>query len=153
MLHTTKHQKLKYLQNAKRHFNYSFLIPMAFLWILRSNLISFENISLCKEWSRVKCCIYPVKEQYQFAQNCETKLFFQLSCFPSIYSMNMTPETYTHSHATHSPSPEIPVCQVWAPLLRSLWSDPAKTYRARSNLQQLFYCDQKWNVDTSINEI
>ena len=31
MLHTTKHQKLKYLQNAKRHFNYSFLIPMAFL--------------------------------------------------------------------------------------------------------------------------
>ena len=37
---TTKHQKLKYLQNAKRHYNHSFLIPMAFLWNLRSNLIS-----------------------------------------------------------------------------------------------------------------
>ena len=62
--------------------------------------------------------------------------------------MNMTPETNTHTQLT-PPSPEIaPVPSLGAtPTFLVIRPSPDLW---RSDLQQLFYCDQKSNVDTSL---
>ena len=105
MLHTTKHQKLKYLQNAKRHFNHSFLIPMAFLWILRSNLIiSYENISLCKEMEPRQMLHLSSLRTISIC----SELWNQIVLPTFLFSIDIFYEYDTrnqHSHATHASLP------------------------------------------------
>lgn len=87
------------------------------------HLSSLRTISICSElWNQI---VLPT-------------FLFSIDIFYEYDTRNL--------HSLTSNSPPQPVCQVQ--LHSYVPCDQTQTYRARSDLQQLFYCDQKWNVDT-----